>query len=1038
MNDWENPLVIEKNKEPGHVIAMPYSDMASAYQRKESPWKISLNGSYKFNWVKRPADRPKGFHRPDFSADTWDNINVPGVWQLQGYDTPYYLCASYPPAINTKKKQIPSIDPNDNPVGSYRRTFTIPDMWAGRRVFIHFGAVKSAFYLWINGKKVGYSQGSMTPAEFNITKYLQDGENLLAVQVYRYSDGTYLEDQDMWFFSGIYRDVYLYAEPDVFIQDFHVRCDMDEAYRDSDLSIDMTIQNTRPEAADIMIEVHLADNDLPGLALAEKRALIAAETKSSILLQATINEPRKWTAETPNLYMILFTLKDTSGKIIEVKSIPYGFRVIEIKDEQICVNGRPILLKGVNRHDFDPDHGWAVPLERFHQDLGIMKKHNINAVRTSHYPDDPVFYELCDEYGLYVMDEADVESHGVRHKNCPGSDPRWTKALVDRGRRMVLRDRNHSCVIMWSLGNEAGPGSNFLVMREAMLKCDPSRPIHYESDDSNHAATDVVSHMYPSMKLLDALGNHKDFKALLWEKVIGRFGLINPVDYMADIYRGKPVILCEYAHCMENSLGNFDEYTKRFEKYHNFAGGFIWDFVDQSIRVQGHDGKERWLYGGDFGEKKHDGYFCANGIIAADRSLHPAIFEVQKGYQYIHVRSIDLSKGTFCIKNNYVFKGLDDLELLWEVTGNGKTIQHGQIAELLIPPEEEKEMSLPYSMPEPEPGIEYYVTIRFCLKKEKIWANKGWELGWEQFKLSVTKPSLLAMDEQGRLNVEDTDEKITVTGQEFGVSIGKQSGGIESLDFGDNELVAAPLVPNFYRAETDNDRGGANFYPALSFMLIDKRWEKSTKKRCVSNIAVEKTPCKVTVTVTSHVPATDGGLVTTYTMSSDAKIHVENTMIPKKNLIRFGMQMALPKKYSQLTWFGRGPHETYCDRKHGAKIGLHSSNVNDLVHNYMRPQENGNRTDVRWAELTDENDKGLRVEDDSGSLLNISLWPWSQDDLAQAEHIHELPKRNFVTFNIDHKQQGVGGDFPGLLCLHEPYKLHGNQTYSYSFVICKK
>lgn len=543
---------------------------------------------------------------------------------MQGYGKPIYLSSSYPDAIETAKDKIPAINHAKNEVGIYRRTFTVPAEWKGKQIFIHFGAVKSAFFLYINGKRVGYSQGSMTPAEFRITDAIHAGENSITAEVYRYSDGTYLEDQDMWFLSGIYRDVYLYAENDIYLRDFYARAELDEACQDATLSVWTGVANWGKETVeDIVLDAALVGGTKLSF---EPLELVALPGNTRSFFTADIEKPLQWSAEAPNLYTLVLTLRK-GDQVLSCKSVRIGFKRIEIKGEQLLVNGSPVLLKGVNRHDFDPDHGWAVPRERYYEDLNLMKQANINAIRTSHYPDDPFFYELCDEYGFYVMDECDMETHGVRRKDVPGSNPMWTQAVVDRARRMVIRDRNHACVCIWSLGNEAGDGENFKYMKQAILYHDDSRPVHYEGD-FDLTTSDFISRMYPNGEMMEKLGTRQPITVSMFENIANSLAADNkPIT--AEMYRGKPVVLCEFAHAMENSLGNFQEFMDAFEKYDNLCGGFIWDFVDQAIHKK-ENGVDKWLYGGDFDEGATSGYFCANGIIAADRTPHPSYYEVKR------------------------------------------------------------------------------------------------------------------------------------------------------------------------------------------------------------------------------------------------------------------------------------------------------------------------------------------------------------------------------------------------------------------------
>lgn len=547
---WENPAIIKENKEDAHVIALPYDSFEEALRRGESPYQKKLNGKWRFYWQMGVEGLPEQFQAENFDDSGWNEIEVPGVWQLQGYGKPIYLSSSYPDAIETAKDKIPAINHAKNEVGIYRRTFTVPAEWKGKQIFIHFGAVKSAFFLYINGKRVGYSQGSMTPAEFRITDAIHAGENSITAEVYRYSDGTYLEDQDMWFLSGIYRDVYLYAENDIYLRDFYARAELDEACQDATLSVWTGVANWGKETVeDIVLDAALVGGTKLSF---EPLELVALPGNTRSFFTADIEKPLQWSAEAPNLYTLVLTLRK-GDQVLSCKSVRIGFKRIEIKGEQLLVNGSPVLLKGVNRHDFDPDHGWAVPRERYYEDLNLMKQANINAIRTSHYPDDPFFYELCDEYGFYVMDECDMETHGVRRKDVPGSNPMWTQAVVDRARRMVIRDRNHACVCIWSLGNEAGDGENFKYMKQAILYHDDSRPVHYEGD-FDLTTSDFISRMYPNGEMMEKLGTRQPITVSMFENIANSLAADNkPIT--AEMYRGKPVVLCEFAHAMENKLG---------------------------------------------------------------------------------------------------------------------------------------------------------------------------------------------------------------------------------------------------------------------------------------------------------------------------------------------------------------------------------------------------------------------------------------------------------------------------------------------------
>ncbi|MFX1451027.1 MAG: glycoside hydrolase family 2 TIM barrel-domain containing protein, partial [Promethearchaeota archaeon] len=688
--DWENSEFIAWNKEPAHATILPYQDIKSALggSREQSDYYKSLNGNWKFNWVKKPSDRPVDFYKPEFDVNNWDEIPVPSNWQLHGYGIPIYTNVKYP--FSVKTKHIPSIDHNYNPVGSYRTEFLLPENWIGREIFIHFDGVKSAFYIWVNGQKVGYSQGSMTPAEFNLTNYVREGSNIIAVEVYRWSDGSYLEDQDMWRFSGIYRDVYLFSTPKVHLRDFFVRCGFDELYKNAKLKVRAKIRNYGEQSIkNYKIEVVLLDEEKeivgPNPIMQEDMDL-NPDTEISLEILADVEEPKKWSAESPYLYEILFILKNSENEIIEVERCYFGFRFVELKQSQIFINGRSIIFKGVNRHEHDPDHGRAVPLERMIQDIKILKQNNINAVRTSHYPNDPKFYDLCDKYGIYVLDECNLETHGLRNK-LPKSKPQWTDAVVDRMVRMVERDKNYPCIFMWSLGNEAGNGRNFIKMKEAALKIDSTRIIHYEGDYELRES-DVFSTMYSTPKQLEKSGQFKWVTTGFWK-------IVRPGKY-----KDKPRMLCEYAHAMGNSLGGLQKFMDVFERYPNCVGGFIWDYIDQGLRKISDDGKEFWAYGGDFEDKPNDRNFCINGILMPDRKPNPALFEVKKVYQNIKVLPVELKKGKFRIYNKYNFIKLDIFDISWELTANGKIIQEAKLPKLAIDPGVKQDVEIPFEEPE--------------------------------------------------------------------------------------------------------------------------------------------------------------------------------------------------------------------------------------------------------------------------------------------------------------------------------------------------
>lgn len=1033
-NDWENPEVISINKEPAHCTLIPYPDIEFALKksREKSPYYKSLNGNWKFNWVKFPDDRPADFFKTDFDVSSWNEMPVPSNWQLQGYGIPIYSNIKYPYSLSLKKSEIPKIDKNYNPVGSYRTEFTIPKKWSEREIFLHFDGVKSAFYVWLNGEFIGYSQGSMTPAEFKITDYLQSGKNILAVEVYRWSDGSYLEDQDMWRLSGIFRDVYLFSTPTMHIRDFFTYSNFDRFYSTALLNLIIKVHNYSESHIDsASIEVHLYEangNKVTTNPFLIESFEIGGNLDTTLHLKTEVEKPNKWSAENPYLYDIVFVLRNYRGEILEVESTKFGFREVVIKDSQVFINGKSILFKGVNRHEFDQDHGNAIPIDLMEEDIKLMKQYNINAVRTSHYPNHPVFYDLCDKYGLYVMDECNLESHGLR-KILPASDPKWTTACIDRMISMVERDKNHPCIFMWSLGNEAGFGENFKKMKEETKVIDQTRPVHYEGDHRLEVS-DVFSTMYSRPYQIVESGEFKKTRPDWLAKKIG-----------PELYKDKPRVLCEYAHAMGNSLGNFQKYMDAFEKYANCIGGFIWDFADQGIRQQTSDGKEYWAYGGDFDDEPNDSNFCCNGIFQSNRKPNPSAFEVKKVYQNITVIPIDLLNGIIQIKNKFDFASLDFVDLQWQLTANGKPKQKGKIVDLKIEPKQIEGIVISYRSFKVSPGTEYHLKIEFVLKANNSWAKKGHIIAWDQFKLEVEdipKKELNLLD-MPPICLNENENNFEILGEHFKYLINKKNGGIESLIYKKDEYLSSPLIPNFWRVPTDNDLGYYMFLPKfLANYLVGSffKWKKANSKRRVIKVEYSKeNQASAIVTIYSKIRQGKSPLITKYTFFGTGDIFVENTFTPRKDMARFGMQMKIPREFENVQWFGRGPHEAMLDRKSGAAIGIYSDTVDDLIHNYVRPQENGNRADVRWFTLTNKQKKGLLITSEGSYYLNFSAWPYSMEDLENAKHIHELPTRDFITVNIDYDQKGVGGDWPAIALTHEEFKLEKKTAYYYAFRI---
>ncbi|MBI9018008.1 MAG: DUF4981 domain-containing protein [Phycisphaerae bacterium] len=1003
--DWENEQIFRINKIEPHCTAIPFDSTADALSTdfKESPYYQSLNGKWKFNWVKKPADRPVDFYKNDFDVSNWDDIDVPSNWQRKGYGQNHYVNTRYP----FNPVNPPLIPHDNNPVGSYKKTFTVPANWDGRQIFITFDGVESAFYLWVNGQKVGYSQDSRTPAEFDITNFAKKGENSIAVEVYRWSDGSYLECQDFWRLSGIFRDVYLYSTNTLRIQDYFVTCDLDEYYRNAVLKVDALVKNYHPKnhVNHCTVDVELFDAD--GNKVAQTPTMNLSAYANSQMLHYTsvkVSNPKKWTAETPYLYDVVLTLKNDKGKTLEVQTCKFGFRKVELSGGQVKVNGQPIYIKGVNRHEHDPDTGHYVTRESMIEDIEIMKQNNVNTVRTCHYPDAPEWYRLCDQYGLYIIDEANIESHGIGYNldRTLGNKPTWKAAHLDRTINMVERDKNHPCVIFWSLGNEAGDGINFQATSNWIKSRDRTRLVHYERAGQK-AHTDIYCPMYAGFGHIE------------------NYAKSNPY---------RPLIQCEYAHAMGNSLGNFQDYWDIIEKYPALQGGCIWDWVDQGLRKFDKDGKMFWAYGGDYGEEPHDGNFCCNGLVMPDRKPNPSLFEMKKVYQEIAVTAVDLKYGIFKVKNKYFFRDLSFVDGYWKIECDGKIIDQGGPESIELGPQEEMELEVPYNIYEPKPGAEYYITFTAKLNADTLWAKKGHVMAWEQFKLPINKEVPVTPRATGKLSQTKQDDNITVTGENFKVSF-DANGQITSYVYNGKELMTSPLKPNFWRAPLDNDKG--NGMPNRLAM-----WKKSTEQQKVTAQTSGIIDNEIWTGSWSYdLPAGKSTMTVNYTILPtgdlfvDSQLNVAGNKIPE--IPRFGMTFGINDSLANMAWFGRGQHESYWDRKTGAAVGLWDGNVNTINHLYVEPQECGNRTDVRWMTLTDNNGDGLLIVGDP--VVSASAWPWTQNDLEKAMHINEMPDRDFITVNVDYKQMGVGGDNSWGARTHDEYMLKGNVTHKYSFRI---
>jgi len=1035
--DWENQLVFGRDKLPARNAAWPCPDAASALASDydHSPWVRSLNGEWSFRWSPDPAVRPVNFFARDFDASQWRTIRVPSCWELEGYGVPLYVNSRYPfaphpPRVMDEPPPEFTTYRQRNPVGSYRRTFTVPDEWRDqRRVLLHFAGVSSAMRVWLNGREVGYSEDSRLPAEFDITDHLRADENLLAVEVYKYSDGSYLEDQDMWRLAGIFRDVFVYCAPTTSIWDFHVVAQLDAKGSNAAVTLHTTLRNTdRLDVGGLRVRLSLVS---PQRTVVDGRALIddalssvtpgfSSHTSASVSIRA----PLLWSPETPHVYdAVVELLRD--GRVIEARHCEVAFRRVELRDQQFFVNGRAMKIKGINRHEFDPSTGYTLTRERMLQDARLIKQANFNFVRTSHYPNDPRWYELCDRLGLFVMDEANVETHGLSYHRriLPGDRDDWRAACVDRVERMVIRDRSHPCVAMWSLGNEAGYGNVFLSMREAVRAADPElRPIHYA--DMNLVA-DLDSQTYPTIEWLE---QHVAGKATRK----GEHGESSNIEQHGTYPSGRAFLMNEYAHAQANSLGNFSDYWEVIERHPMLIGGFVWEWVDQTPYKTGADGKRFFAYGGDFGDEPNDGYFSCKGLVSAEREPRPHYWEAKKVQQFIKVTSDDLVHGKVTIRNQYLFTDLNAFACEWVLEEDGRPITQGVLPTLALAPGNVRTITVPWGAPTWRAGREYFLTLRFRLRDATLWADAGHVVAWEQLAVPDPAPGATSrgIADELRTNGAWRRERDDWIAEVSGVvaRVDGQSGLLVGLSAHDQNSLAAPLALNFWRVPIDNDYG----WKASEMMGA---WRDAARDARLVSLSCVDSADGPTLLAELDLPATKSTVRLTYALTAKGRVRVKVALAPgvgAPELPRVGVTFAVPRSWSSVRWFGRGPQENYADRYTGAAIGLYASTVEAWITPYVRPQENGHRTDVRWLELTDARGNGLRANA-LEQPLGVNTWPYSADDLAAAKHNTDLPRRDFNTVFLDGWQMGVGGDNSWGLPVHDKYRLPADRTYTFAF-----
>jgi beta-galactosidase len=1024
--EWDDLAVIQAGVERPHASMMVYPSAALARggEMAKSPWFQSLNGNWKFHCSPNPAARPAEFYRADFDDSKWRTIPVPSNYQLHGCDIPIYTNIVYP---FLQDENAPPVVPKDrNSVGSYRTTFTLPEAWKGRQVFLHFDGVDSAFYVWVNGQKVGYSEDSRTPAEFNITRHVKPGTNLLAVEVYRYSDGSYLEDQDFWRLSGIYRNVYLWSTADQHIRDLEVQTELDSQYRDATLRVRAEVVNYAGKLRAGTVSLDLLDAAGKPVFARQTQKIQPGAADSSLSFSVPVPNPRKWTAETPNLYRLLLTLTDAAGNIIEVIPANVGFRKVEIREGKLFVNGSPVLLRGVNRHEHDPDTGHYVTRESMIRDITLMKQFNFNAVRTSHYPNAPEWYELCDRYGLYVIDEANIETHhyGLSPKNRLANDPAWQPLFLNRFERMVERDKNHPSVVIWSLGNESGDGPNIAAVFQWSKRRDPSRPFHYEgSSRSGGSNTDFNSWMYPTPEQVLAHARKRP---------------------------QMPMLLVEYTHAMGNTNGNLKEYWDIFQSGINVIGGFVWDWVDQGLRqpvpepYRLSSGKKTFLAYGGWWENAagagNDGNFCMNGLVDADRNPHPGLWAMKYVQRYLHAEPVDLASGRIRVKNWYDFLNAGDVaEGRWEVKANGKPLASGALPPLDLAPREEKEFRIALPPIKPEPGVEYWLNLSFVLRADTLWAKKGHEIAWDQFKLPVQAPAPLMQSAPAELEMWRQNRQAWFRGRDFTAAFDERTGTWMSYVYKGVKLLERGPLPDFWRPMTDNDLGAyRSFMSRQQAGLTDiMLWREAGPSWRPNKVAYERlNPQTVQITVQGELEAVGARYSVTYWIHSAGDIVAEASYRPGDRRLammpRFGMQLVASPGLENLTWYGRGPAPTYVDRDF-ERVDVHRSTVDKQWVDFSRPQANSNKTDVRWVALT--NGRGIGLAAVGAPVLSVEAYHYTHADIEAADYSFRLSRRPEVYLNLDLKQMGVGGIDSWSLNAYPlaPYRIPSGEEYKYRF-----
>jgi beta-galactosidase len=1016
--EWENPAINGINKE------MPHAYHFLAEEKSNNSLIQSLNGMWKFKWSPDPQDRPVDFYKNDYSTENWDNILVPGNWELQGFGTPIYVNVTYPfkrdpPRITSEPPKHFTSFQQRNPVGSYFTTFVIPDTWNNKQVFLNFGGVQSAMYVWVNSQKVGYSENSMSPAEFDITRYIRKGENKLAVEVYRWCDGSYLEDQDIWRLSGIFRDVDLIARSKTFVNDFYVKAEPNKTFDKAAVSISLSIDNRSTQnVSGLHIDAEISgvsrQGDIVHLSFKKQAPFLLKSTKALLNIKSLINYPKLWSAETPDLYHLVLNLKNSKNEIVDKAECYFGVRKLEIRGDIFYVNGKAVKLKGINRHEQHPRTGKHVSRATMIRDIELMKQANINMIRTCHYPDDPLFYELCDKYGFYVMDEANQESHGFGIGNKEiGDNPVWKQSHVERAVSLVQRDKNHACVIFWSLGNEGGRGQNLVAMADTIRKLDPTRLLY---SDTQRDVADLYDEGYLHPPDLKALG---------------------------ETIKDKPVFLREYLHVMGNSGGNLQEYWDVIYADSSLTGAAIWEWMEQALPRK-RDGSplqltdhpedynlkddEFWAYGGDFGDQPNDGNYCIRGLVSSDRRPLPQYYEVQKVYQPIVFQLLDDTNKTLRVTNHFDFLSLRNFDFEYEYVADGNPLQRGKFRCDHILPGTSSTIIIPSLQTHPV-SSEITLNIYARLKSATLWAEEGFRIAREQF---VVKPYAWTKIVPGgkTVNVTESDTQIELKTGAQSFTLSKTNGSLISWKTDQHELLKEKLEPYFWKPPNDNQKHNG-------YIKELGKWKKAAETRLVKKIDVSKQDNIVAIKFEMDLPGLGANYSIIYKLNGEGKLQVEATYTPLCDTIppipKFGMRVRLPQEYNIVDWYGRGPYENYPDRKTGSLLGVYHSQLSNFILPYPAPQDNANRCDVRWFSLSTQNSKVIKLT--GLQPLCVRAWPYTEEDLENTSHDYQLPSRDFINLNIDLNIHGVGGDDTWGAKTMEKYTHPGNKPYQYGFIL---